>query len=25
VKCSADYVPDSQVRPMLASTSAFGF
>jgi len=25
VKCTADYVPDSQVRPMLASTSAFGF
>ena len=25
IKCSADYVPDSQVRPMLASTSAFGF
>ena len=25
IACKADYVPDSQVRPMLASTSAFGF
>lgn len=25
VQCKADYQPNSQVRPMLASTSAFGF